>query len=65
VKVISTGIVTGCLTGAVSGAGYYLQSGGGIGPALPGGGKRVIQCGIAKNPTDLFVRIVDYGKKAA
>ena len=33
--------------------------------ALPGSGKRVIQVGIAMNSTDLFVRIVDYGKKAA
>ena len=49
----------------VVGAPYYLKDGGGLTMALPGSGKRVIQVGIAMNSTDLFVRIVDYGKKAA
>jgi hypothetical protein len=49
----------------VVGAPYYLKDGGGITMSLPAASKRVIQVGIAMNSTDLFVRIIDYGKKGA
>jgi hypothetical protein len=64
-EIVSAGPAAGVLSGATPGQPYYLQATGGIGPATPGAGNRVIQCGVAKNATDLFVRIVDYGKKAA
>jgi len=65
-EVVTVGPCAGILGGtATAGDRYYLQDGGGIGIALPGSGKRVIQVGIAINTTDLFVRIVDFGKKAA
>jgi hypothetical protein len=63
--VVAHGIATSVITTATAGTAYYLQATGGIGTALPGAGNRVIQVGIAKNATDLWVRIVDYGKKAA
>lgn len=63
--IVSQGVATGVLTGATAGTGYYLQATGGIGTGLPAAGNRVIQVGTAKNATDLWVRIVDYGKKAA
>jgi len=63
-EVVSHGIAPGVLTGATAGTPYYLQSAGGIGTTLPGGSTRTIQVGTAKNATDLWVRIVDYGKKA-
>ncbi len=63
-EVVSHGPCPGVLSGATAGAPYYLQSGGGLGTALPGGGTRTIQVGTAMNATDLWVRIVDYGKKA-
>jgi len=55
----------GVLSSASPGTPYYLATGGGLSTSLPGAAKRVIQMGIAKNATDLFVRVVDYGKKAA
>ncbi len=64
-EVVSAGPAAAVLTGATAGDAYYLQAAGGIGTAVPGAGNRVIQVGVAKNTTDLFVRIVDYGKKAA
>jgi hypothetical protein len=64
-EVVSAGPAAGLLSGATPGQPYYLQATGGIGTATPGAGSRVIQCGVAKNATDLFVRIVDFGKKAA
>lgn len=63
--IVSAGPCAGVLSGATAGTPYYLQSGGGIGTALPGASTRVVQVGIAMNATDLFVRIVDFGKKAA
>jgi hypothetical protein len=63
--IVSAGPAVGVLSGATAGVAYYLQATGGLGTALPGAGNRVIQLGTAKNATDLFVRIVDYGKKAA
>lgn len=63
--IVSSGPCTGAISGATAGTAYYLQSTGGIGTSLPGSGNRQIQVGTAKNATDLWVRIVDYGKKAA
>lgn len=63
-EVVSHGIAPGVLTGATAQTAYYLQPTGGMSTSLPGGGNRTVQMGIALNATDLFVRIVDYGKKA-
>ena len=60
----AAGVVTG-LSGAAAGVPVYLASTGGLSTALPGASNRVIQVGICLNADDLFVRIVDYGKKAA
>jgi hypothetical protein len=65
VEVVTSGVASGVLSGATAGDAYYLATGGGLSTLTPGAGKRVIQMGIAKNGTDLFVRVVDYGKKAA
>lgn len=64
IEVVSHGLAPGVLAGATAGTAYYLQAAGGIGTALPASGNRSIQVGIAKNATDLWVRIIDYGKKA-
>lgn len=64
-EIVTAGECAGCLSGATPGTAYYLQAVGGIGTALPGAGSRVIQVGVAASADDLFVRIVDYGKKAA
>jgi len=63
--ITSHGPCTGTFVGQIPGAAYYLQAAGGIGTSLPGASNRVIQVGVAKNATDLWVRIVDYGKKAS
>ena len=58
------GIVTGVLSGATAGTRYFLGTTGQ--PVLIGsisGGNRTVQLGLAKNATDLFVQIFDYGKK--
>ena len=65
IEVVSLGGAAGVLTSATPGTPYYLQAGGGIGTALPGAGARVIQVGFAVSTTDLWVRLVDFGKKAA
>jgi hypothetical protein len=65
VPVVVAGVCDGILSSATAGVPYYLQDGGGLGTGLPGAARRVIQCGIAWNSTDLFVRILDFGKKAA
>ena len=65
VPVVSSGMVASVLVGAIAGTPYYLAVGGGFTSTLPGAGNRVIEVGVAKNATDLFVRILDYGKKAA
>lgn len=65
VEVVSAGPCLGVLVGATANTPYYLQATGGIGTSLPGAGMRVICVGYALNATDLFVRITDYGKKAA
>jgi hypothetical protein len=64
-EVVVAGIAVGVISSATVGTPYYLQTTGGVGTAFPAAGSRLIQIGIAKNATDLFVRIVDYGKRAA
>jgi hypothetical protein len=61
---VAHGKAVSTLSSATRNTPYYLQATGGIGTSLPGSGNRVIQVGIALNATDLFVRIIDYGKKA-
>jgi hypothetical protein len=64
--IVSEGVATGTLSGATAGDPYYLQDTGGVGTfASITAGKRVIRLGFAKNATDLFVDIMDLGKKAA
>lgn len=64
-EVVSFGPAAAVLTAATANTPYYLQGTGGIGTALPGAANRVIAMGYAINATDLYVRITDYGKKAA
>jgi len=63
--IVSVGPCTGVLSGATPGAKYYLGASGGLVTSPPSGGNRVILIGWAMNATDIFVKIVDYGKKAA
>jgi len=65
ISMVSHGKATSILSGATANTPYYLQASGGIGTSLPGGNNRVIQVGTAMNTTDLWVKIIDYGKKAA
>lgn len=63
-KVVVTGVVTSVLSGATPGDRYYMSALGQ--PTLIGSlpsRARTIQLGIAKNSTDLTVRVFDYGKK--
>jgi len=62
---IAAGVAPGVLTGATPGAVYYLASAGGTSASAPAAGLRNIVVGYAKSATDLWVRITDYGKKAA
>lgn len=62
-NVIGAGKNPGVLSGATAGTPYYLASTGGITTTAPGSGNRIIQVGVAYNATDLWVRVVDYGKK--
>jgi len=64
-EVVSHGTSISALSGATVGTPYYLQATGSIGTSVPGAGNRVILVGYAKNATDLWVQIIDYGKKAA
>jgi hypothetical protein len=64
--IVSEGPAVGVIAGATAGDPYYLQDTGGVGTfASITAGKRVIRLGFAKNATDLFVDIMDLGKKAA
>jgi len=67
VAVDSVGLKTGALTGLgfVAGDRIYLKTGGGLANVAPGAGKRVVEMGFAKNSTDLFLKIVDRGRRAA
>jgi hypothetical protein len=61
--VVSLGIASSVFVGATPGTRYYLASGGGLTATRPtGSGNRVIQMGFAKNATDLWVEIQDYGR---
>jgi hypothetical protein len=64
-KIVRQGVITGALSGATAGEKYFLGSTGQpvLIASVPSGG-RTIQLGLAKNATDLLVRVVDYGKKA-
>jgi hypothetical protein len=55
----------GVLVAAVAGTAYYLASTGGLTTTYPASGAnlRVIEVGVALNTTDLFVRILDWGKR--
>lgn len=55
----------GVLTAATAGTAYYLASTGGLTTTYPpaGANLRVIEVGVALNATDLFVRILDWGKR--
>lgn len=64
-KIISSGVLTGVLSGATAGDKYFLGTTGQ--PVLVSSlasGNRTIQLGIAKNATDLFVQIIDFGVKS-
>jgi hypothetical protein len=63
--IVAVGEILGAISTATAGTPYYLQATGGIGTALPTGNTRVILCGYAMNATDLWVHVVDYGKKLA
>lgn len=66
-RMVTRGPAVGVLTGATIGARYYLAATGGLTAANtpPGAGNRVILIGLAKSATDMWVNIIDYGKKAA
>jgi hypothetical protein len=63
--VVSLGECAGVLTGATFNTPYYLGATGGISTSLPAAGNRVVRMGVAVSADDLWVGIVDYGKKAA
>lgn len=62
---VSHGAALGVLSGATAGTPYYLAAGGGLTTTVPGAGNRVVQVGFAINASDLWVKIHDFGKKAA
>jgi hypothetical protein len=66
-RMVRNGVATGVLSGASVGQRFYLAATGGLSTANspPGSGNRVILVGIAKNATDLWMNIIDFGKKAA
>lgn len=66
-RMVSRGVATGVIAGATVGDRYYLGATGGLTAANtpPGAGNRIILVGLAKNATDLWVNIIDFGKKAA
>jgi hypothetical protein len=61
--VVHHGKCPGVLSGATVSTPYYLQDAGGIGTGYASAENRHIQCGIAENATDLWVRILDYGRR--
>lgn len=63
--IVSQGTCQGTLSGATPGTTYWLGATGGMTTTVPSGGNRVIQVGIARSATDLWVRIIDFGKRAA
>lgn len=61
--IVTAGPCAGVLSGATAGTPYYLAAAGGITSTIPATGNRIIEVGFAMNASDLFVRVVDYGKK--
>jgi len=62
---VAIGVAAGVLSSATPGDRYYLASGGGLTNTRPAGsGNRVIQMGFAKNASDLWVEIQDFGRVA-
>lgn len=61
--IVTAGPCAGILSSATAGTPYYLGATGGITSTIPTTGNRIIEMGFAMNETDLFVRVVDYGKK--
>ena len=64
VEIVSVGLAVGVLSGATAQDVYYMDPAGGMSTTLPSSGNRVVQMGIAKNTTDLWVRIQDYGQRS-
>jgi hypothetical protein len=66
-RMVRNGVAVGVVSGATVGERFYLAATGGLTAANtpPGSGNRVILVGIAKNATDLWMNIIDFGKKAA
>lgn len=68
IAVVSEGVVIGAINGLGFTAGdpvYLADTGSFTNYAGVGSAKRVVRVGTAKNATDLFVDIMDFGKKAA
>lgn len=66
-RMVTHGVASGVLAGATVGERFYLAATGGLTAANtpPGAGNRIILVGIAKNATDMWMNVTDYGKKAA
>jgi len=66
-RMVRNGVAAGVVAGAAIGERFYLAATGGLTAANtpPGAGNRVILVGIAKNATDLWMDIIDFGKKAS
>jgi hypothetical protein len=66
VKVITSGIAPGILSGATAGSPMYLDTAGGLtsNPADVGSGERFVMVGVAMNSADLWVQVRDFGQKA-
>jgi hypothetical protein len=63
--ILTSGTCTGVLSGATFNTPYYLgPTGAPVLYASLAGNARVVRLGMAKNATDLEVRVVDYGKKS-
>ena len=65
VKVAVSGLASGVLSGATPGSVQYLAEDGSISSSRPNPGDRVIAVGVANTASDLWVRIIDYGKRAS
>jgi hypothetical protein len=64
-EIVSLGPCAGVLAGATFNTPYYLDNGGGISTSVPAGNRRIVRVGFALNATDLFVEIMDFGRRAA
>jgi len=66
-EIVFHGECDGAISGATPGAPYYLDTSGGTTATFGdiGAGERVIRCGFALTATVLWVKIDDFGKKAA